>query len=117
MIDTIVTVPKSSIIFNISDVNVIESNRKDKALPLPEAIETDEPAGLPVTPKVPFVQRKKRQGHFFRWGLSMFTIAVLFLAGFNMIAAKESYFPARSTLKLDGNGKCDMYYLYDRLTA
>lgn len=46
----------------------------------------------------------------------MLSIAVLFLAGFKMNAAKESYFPVRSTLKMDGNGKGDMYYLYDRLT-
>lgn len=112
--DAIVTVPKSGIIFNISDVNIIESNRKDNALP--EAIETDDPAGSLVVPKRSFVQPKKRQGHFFRWGLSLLSIAALFLAGLNMIAAKETYFPVRSTLKLDGNGKCDMYYLYDRLT-
>ncbi|MCW2475974.1 winged helix-turn-helix domain-containing protein [Candidatus Symbiopectobacterium sp. NZEC151] len=112
--DAIVTVPKSGIIFNISDVNVIENNRKDKALP--EGTETDESTGSPAMPQPALVQHKKKQGHLFRWGLSVLSIAVLFLAGFTMIAAKESYFPARSTLQMDGNGKCEMYYLYDRLT-
>lgn len=60
--DAIVTVPKSGIIFNISDVNVIKSNIKDNVLP--EAIETDEPAGSPVVPKLTFVQRKKGKGIF-----------------------------------------------------
>lgn len=41
----------------------------------------------------------------------MLTIAVLFLACFNMIAAKETYFPARSTLKLDGK-ECVTYVNY-----
>ncbi|MFT8210724.1 MAG: hypothetical protein ACMZI0_09440 [Symbiopectobacterium sp.] len=46
----------------------------------------------------------------------MFSITVLFLAGFKMLAENENYFPARSTMSMDGNGKCDMYYLYDHLT-
>lgn len=112
--DAIVTVPKSGIIFNISDVNVIESTRKDKALP--ERVENEQPTGVPTMPQPLFIQRKPREGLFLRWGISILSIAVLFLAGFKMIAAKESYFPVRSTLKMDGNGKCDMYYLYDRLT-
>lgn len=112
--DAIVTVPKSGIIFNIDGVDVIESNKKEN-----EVIEisaADEPVRSTAMPQPPPARYEKRNRYFWGWGLSVFIMTLLFLAGFKMIVEKEGYFPARSTMKMDGNGKCDMYYLYDHLS-
>ncbi|MFT8210725.1 MAG: winged helix-turn-helix domain-containing protein [Symbiopectobacterium sp.] len=61
--DAIVTVPKSGIIFNISDVNVIENNRKDKELTgVAEAGKATCSTAISLASSV---QREKRKRYFF----------------------------------------------------
>lgn len=110
----IVTVPKAGLIFDITDVNVIENNKEDQIITdLPLLSEhVDSTTMVSASP----VHHEGGTRQFFRWAINILSIVGLFLIGIRMIPAKDDYFPARSTMAMDGAGKCEIYYLYDRLT-
>lgn len=110
--EAIVTIPKSGLIFNVEDITGYVADREDSHNVI-DAVSEDESRAEVSLPAPPASRRRTWRGKILRVGLLLAAFAGLVMLGSWIMSAPYEHLPLRSTMKMDTQGKCEMFYLYD----